>query len=113
VPVRDLFVSPDHAVFAEGVLIPARFLVNGEGVVQVPCDLVRYFHVATQTHDVVLAEGLACETLLDLDRPERFDNADSAPVQSGWLAPYAPVITQGARLERIRGLLRAMADRDA
>jgi uncharacterized repeat protein (TIGR03803 family) len=112
-PVRDLFVSPDHAVFAGGVLIPARLLVDGACVVQVPCDEVRYFHVATQTHDVVLAEGLPCETLLDLDRPERFDNAQTAPVRSGWLVPYAPVISQGVRLQRVRELLRAMAGLDA
>ncbi len=108
-PVRDLFISPDHAVFVDGVLIPARSLVNDVNVVQMPCDVVRYFHVATETHDVVLAEGLPSETLLDLDMPERFDNAPTTPLQSGWLTPYAPVITQGIRLERVRNQLFATA----
>ncbi len=106
-PARDLFVSPDHAVFAGGVLIPARYLVNGRNVVQTPCDEVRYFHVATETHDVVLAEGLPCETLLDADMPSRFDNAATAPVLRGLLAPFAPVITQGTRLEAVRHVLRS------
>ena len=29
-PFRDLWLSPDHAVFVDGVLIPMRYLMNGE-----------------------------------------------------------------------------------
>jgi hypothetical protein len=33
-PRRDLFVSPDHALYVDGVLIPAKYLVNGVAVTQ-------------------------------------------------------------------------------
>jgi len=33
-PARDLLLSPDHAVFIDGVLIPVRYLINGSTIVQ-------------------------------------------------------------------------------
>jgi len=44
-PVRDLLLSPDHAVFVDGVLIPIRYLINGRTVVQEQVDEVTYYHV--------------------------------------------------------------------
>ena len=35
-PARDLLLSPDHAVFADGVLIPMRCLLNGATISQEP-----------------------------------------------------------------------------
>jgi Hint domain len=45
VPARDLYLAPDHAVFARGVLMPVKLLVNGDGIAQMTWDRVRYFHV--------------------------------------------------------------------
>ena len=41
-PARDLFLSPGHAVFADGVLIPVRYLVNGATITQQPRNTVTY-----------------------------------------------------------------------
>ncbi len=73
-PLRDLFVSPDHALFTDGVLIPAKYLVDGRSVAQVPMDTVTYHHIELTCHDVVLAEGLPAETYLDTDGRASFDN---------------------------------------
>jgi hypothetical protein len=77
IPARDLFVSPDHAVHLDGVLIPARCLVNGHSIVQAAVDAVTYFHVELPRHDVLLAEGLAAESYLDTGN--RFGFADADP----------------------------------
>jgi hypothetical protein len=78
VPGRDLLLSPDHAVFLGGVLIPVRHLVNGRTVRQEAADAVTYFHVELAAHDILLAEGLACESYLDTGNRASFANGGAA-----------------------------------
>ncbi|WP_419729570.1 Hint domain-containing protein [Lichenicola sp.] len=65
-PVRDLVVSPDHAIWIDGKLIPARMLVNGRSIVQDQVAEVTYYHVGLESHDLLLAEGLQVESYLDV-----------------------------------------------
>jgi hypothetical protein len=74
VPCRDLWLSPDHAVFIDGVLIPVRYLVNGRTIVQEPVGKVTYWHVELARHDVLLADALPCESYLDTGNRGAFDN---------------------------------------
>ena len=64
-PKRDLWLSPDHAVFRDGVLIPVKYLIDDERVVQIAVARIEYWHVELPRHDVLLAEGLAAESYLD------------------------------------------------
>ena len=106
VPARDLDVSPDHAVLVDDVLVPAKYLVNGETIIQVPVDTVRYFHVALDRHDVLLAEGLAVESYLDTGVSAL--HADQAA--RVWEAEgCAPLVAAGPRLAVIRRDLAARA----
>ena len=73
-PHRDLLLSPDHAVFIDGVLIPIRYLINGATIIQEPTDEVTYWHVELSRHDVLLAEGLPCESYLDTGNRGAFEN---------------------------------------
>jgi hypothetical protein len=76
VPRRDLRVSPAHALLVDGVLIPARLLVNGATVLhEAACRQVTYFHVELDSHDVLLVEGLAAESYLDTGNRGIFENA--------------------------------------
>jgi hypothetical protein len=75
-PRRDVRLSPDHAVFVAGALIAVRQLINGATIVQEPCDDVTYWHVELDSHDVIFAEGLACETYLDTGNRGGFESAD-------------------------------------
>jgi len=61
-PMRTLLVSPGHAVWLDGVMVPVRALVNGRTILQVRMDRVRYYHVELERDEAVLAEGLAVES---------------------------------------------------
>jgi len=75
-PQRDLLVSPDHAIFAGGLLIPARLLRNGATIRRDDAlRTVRYFHVELDQHAILLAEGLPAETYLDTGNRNVFENS--------------------------------------
>ena len=77
-PHRDLWLSPDHAVYIDGALIPIRYLVNGASIAQQEVDEVIYWHVELPRHGVILAEGLPCESYLDTGNRDAFANGGAA-----------------------------------
>jgi hypothetical protein len=74
-PARNLLVSPDHAIFIDGGLIPAKLLVNGGSIVQERnWTAVTYYHVELARHAVILAESLPVESYLDTGNRCAFEN---------------------------------------
>lgn len=66
VPSANLYLTPSHAIFVDGVLVPIGQLVNGVTIAfddAVAKAELEYFHIELETHDVIEAEGTACETL--------------------------------------------------
>jgi hypothetical protein len=115
-PVRDLILSPGHAVFVDGVLVPVGHLVNGATIVQEEVETVRYFHVELDAHDVLLAEGLPCESYLDDGNREAFANSPEHTALYGPLDPQerenacAPLVRDGEALAAIQARLHARAE---
>ncbi len=78
-PQRDLIVSPDHCLFVDGKLIPAKLLINGMTIVQDrDASAVTYYHVELDHHAVLFAEGLPAESYLDTGNRAFFSNAGLA-----------------------------------
>ncbi|MCB8879717.1 Hint domain-containing protein [Acidisoma cellulosilytica] len=118
-PKRDLFLSPDHAVFQDGMLIPVKYLINGTTIRQIKTDRLTYFHIELARHAVILAEGLPAESYLDTgDRASFVDGSvtrlhphfggalqDSALVMEA--LAFAPLRVTGPEVERVRARLAA------
>jgi len=114
-PRTDLLLSPDHAVFVDGHLIPVRYLLNGATIVQEAAEAITYWHVELPRHGVLLAEGLPAESFLDTGNRAAFANGGTAthlhPDFSArlWAADAcAPLILAGPRVAAAK---QALLDR--
>ena len=78
-PSQDLLLSPDHCLFLDGKLVPAKLLINGMTIVhERATQAVSYYHVELENHGVLLAEGLPVESYLDTGTRAFFANAGLA-----------------------------------
>ena len=116
IPNRPLFLSPDHAVFVDGVLIPVKHLCNGRTIVQVPADRVTYYHIELPRHDVVFAEGLPTESYLDTGNRSSFANGGGSVALYPDFSSHvwdskgcAPLVITGAQLDAVRCRVEARA----
>jgi Hint domain len=122
-PERDLWLSPDHAVFVDDVMIPIKVLINGTTVARVPVDTVTYYHVELPQHDAILAEGLAAESYLDAGDRAQFVNggevirllpdfsARGPDIAALWGAyGFAPLVVCGPIVAAVGARLRGRAE---
>lgn len=77
-PKRDLRLTAGHALLLDGTLINAGALVNGTTISRLGRaelgDRFTVYHIETERHEIVLAEGVPSETFIDNVSRRRFDN---------------------------------------
>jgi hypothetical protein len=104
-----------HALFIDGVLIPASELVNQTTITQVgSLKEIEYFHVEVDTHDILLAENTPAESFVDDDSRGMFHNASEWWANNADLSRVpaiycAPRVTDGYELEAVRNRINARA----
>jgi hypothetical protein len=114
-PSRDLYLSREHLLYLNGVLIPAGNLVNGTTIrAAAPAgDVLHYLHVELDGHDVLLAEGAPCESLLaTAERRMGFDNYNEYVALYGRdaeaaMVPCAPIAAFNGGRSELRSRLRS------
>jgi len=120
VPARDLYLSPDHAVFVNDVLVPVKLLLNGVSIARAKRACVTYFHIELPQHAVILAEGLTVESYLDLGDRANFDGGETIRLFPDFATCFtrdaalvwetrgaAPLVTAGPDLVRARAAVTA------
>lgn len=117
-PHRDVFLSQDHSLLIDGVLIPARHLVNGRSIrfdeSALASETLEYFHIELDTHEVIYADGLPAESFLYSGGIVAWDNIGEYLQRYGEhriMSPFAPIHSYEGGFDELGGLIRLAASR--
>lgn len=86
-PHSDLYVSNAHAFLLDDHLVVASALINGDTITSVPFSDMpaefTYWHIETDEHQLVVANGVAAETLAGAPERRDFDNYEQYLAEFG------------------------------
>ncbi|HEY1931619.1 MAG TPA: Hint domain-containing protein [Acetobacteraceae bacterium] len=109
VPFADLRITKGHALFIDGVLIPAEFLVNHRTILWDDHRRhVEFYHIELATHDVLIANGAESESYRDDGNRWMFQNENDTWDHAA-KPPCAPVLTGGPIVDAV---WRRLLERD-
>ncbi|MFT8333999.1 Hint domain-containing protein [Acetobacter malorum] len=73
VPYKDMLITSEHCLFFDGKFVPARMLVNGVSIFyDKSITSYDYYHVETEQHSVITADGMLTESYLDTGNRSSF-----------------------------------------
>jgi hypothetical protein len=118
-PQRDLYLSQEHSLLIDGVLIPAKHLVNGGSIAfdgnAEMSETIEYFCVELDTHEVIFAEGTAAESFQYTGGQIAWDNLgdyqDLYGSEHKVMSAFAPICRYNGGRAEVLGLLRLAASR--
>ena len=69
IPRNDLFVSPNHGIHIDGRFVSAKKLINNTTIYQdTSRKSIEYYHIETEKHSIIMAEGVCAESFLDANK---------------------------------------------
>ncbi len=108
VPHRDLYLTHGHALYLDGVLIPVEHLVNHRTIRwDERAQVVEYYHIELDDHDVLLAEGAPAESYHDAGNRAAFQNTRPGSIAPQPRPTFAPVLHGGEVVEAVWARLLA------
>jgi hypothetical protein len=115
-PQRNLYLSQEHSLLIDGVLIPTKHLVNGRSIALDDAaevsETIEYFCVEFDTHEVIFAEGTAAESFRYAGGQIAWDNLGDYQDLYGdheVMAAFAPICRYSGGRAEVRALLRLAA----
>ncbi|KXV35597.1 hypothetical protein AD940_02290 [Gluconobacter thailandicus] len=73
VPYKDMLITAEHCLFFDGKFIPVRMLVNGISIFyDQSLKIYDYYHIETEKHSVLMADGMLTESYLDTGNRRAF-----------------------------------------
>lgn len=119
VPYKDMLVTPEHCLFFNGLFTPVRMLVNGASIFyDHSITSYDYYHIETEQHSVIVADGVMTESYLDTGNRGSFRqegtvvslNAGSHKTVRTWAEDAAaPLVVAQAVVEPIFRKIEARA----
>lgn len=117
VPYKDMLITSEHCLFLDGRFVPVRMLVNGRSIFfDKSIASYDYYHVETEDHSVIMADGVLTESYFDTGN--RFAFKQNGPVVSmrqsrnlTWDDAAAPLDVSRHFVEPLFRRLQSRADR--
>lgn len=74
VPFQDMNITSEHCLFVEGKFVPVRMLVNNKTIYyDKSVNDYDYYHIETENHSVIIADGVLTESYLDTGNRFQFN----------------------------------------
>ncbi|ARW11091.1 Hint domain-containing protein [Acetobacter ascendens] len=116
VPYKDMLITSEHCLFFEGKFVPVRMLVNGSSIFyDKSITFYDYYHVETEEHSVIIADGMLTESYLDTGNRRVFRQAGSVMSLGGKAKSWEENAAVDLCVDRsfVEPLFRKLAKRSA
>jgi len=117
VPFKDMLITAEHCLFFDGKFVPARMLVNGRSIFfDKSITSYDYYHIETEDHSVIMADGMLTESYLDTGNRRAFNQKGNVLSISGsrnltWDDAAVPLTISRETVEPLFRQIEARADK--